>query len=97
MGPDPKKFERRKAPNLDEATVNQNALDEFEKYWTDLTGQLEMISGKEALSALNEYLNRTYQVSITPTAIIDAMGLSEVFDDLKQLIRDIAQFSTSQT
>jgi hypothetical protein len=56
--------------------------------------QLEVIPGKEAMSAVNQYLQNQYGVSVTPTAIIDAMRDDEIPSDMKQLIHDISKFAS---
>ncbi len=88
-----RRFERTNSPNLHEATVNEAALNEFENCWKDAISRLEVIPGKEALSVLNQYLQQQYGVSVTPTAIIDAMRQEDIPEEMRQLIRDITAFA----
>lgn len=88
-------FERKNSPGLHEATISQAALEEFEECWKSVNSRLRVIPGKEAMSALNQHLQEKYRVSITPTAIVDAMKADEIPPDIKQLIHDIAIFSSS--
>jgi hypothetical protein len=79
-----------------EATVNVDALNEFEACWKDVSSRLDVIPGKEAISFFNQHLQQEYSVSITPTAIIDAMRAEEVPVEMQKLISDIAQFSSTK-
>ena len=63
----------------------------------DESARLEMIPGKEALAAINNHLQDKYGVNLTPTAIVDAMKVEEVPDDLKKLVLDLSKFSKSKT
>jgi len=88
-------FERRKSSTFCDATINEAGLKEFEAYWKDFSSQLEVIPGKEAISAINQHLQEQYGVSITPTAIINAMHLNEIPAEMKTLIQNISQFASS--
>lgn len=52
-----------------------------------------MIPGKEALSGINQRLQSEYGVSITPTAIIDAMQLDEVPAEMRGLVKALQEFA----
>ena len=87
------RFERTNSPKLDVATVNEAALNEFESCWSNRASKLQVIPGKEALSAFNHYLQQEYGVSVTPASIIEAMRNDEVPDEMRQLLQDIAAFA----
>jgi len=89
-------FERKVSSGLHEATINEVALREFEEHWKSPFRRLELISGKDALSAVNQHLQDRYGVSVTPTGIIDAMHIDEVPDEMKQLVLDIAEFALAR-
>jgi hypothetical protein len=89
-----KRFERTNAPNVADATVNQAALEEFEKTWNDAESRFRMIPGKDALSAVNRYLQETHSISITPTGIVDAMLSEEVPSEMKTLVNLLATFAS---
>jgi len=91
-----KRFERVNPPSLHEATINEAALNEFENSWKNQDSRLEVIPGKEALSVLNQRLQETYGVSITPTAIVDAMTADEVPSEMKKLIQELSQFASTK-
>jgi hypothetical protein len=89
------RFERANSPRLDQATVTEAALNELQSCWNDRTSKLQVIPGKEALSMFNQYLQNEYGVSVTPTAIVDAMRVDEIPDEMRTLLGDIAGFARS--
>jgi hypothetical protein len=90
------RFERAKSSKLDAATVNEAALNEFESCWSNRASRLQVIPGKEALSAFNQYLQQECGVSVTPASIIEAMRSDEVPDEMRQLLQDIAAFARTR-
>lgn len=90
-----RRFERTNSPSLDEATINEATLQEFEACWNDFDLRLEAIPGKDAISAINQHLQDQYGVSVTPTAIIDAMHVDEIPVEMKNLIHNISRFASS--
>ena len=71
------------------------ALNEFEQQWRDPQSRLDLIPGKEALKEVNRYLENSYGVSITSTAIIDSMRLDEVPTEMKELVELLKRFSAT--
>jgi hypothetical protein len=67
---------------------------EFEECWKAPELRLAVIPGKDALSTLNQTLQEEYGVSVTPTAILDAMKASEIPDEMQQLIADLSKFAS---
>jgi len=88
-----RRFERINSPALHETQVGETALNAIEERWRDPVTRLALISGKEALADVNKYLQRKYGVSVTPTAIIDAMYVDEIPSELKELIDMLEAFS----
>jgi AAA domain, putative AbiEii toxin, Type IV TA system len=85
-------FERSKGSGADETTITEMAITEFERNWQDAAGRLRVIPGKEALSYLNTELQKRYGVTVTTTAIVDAMMIDEVPSEMKNLIEGLAGF-----
>ncbi len=85
-------FERSHSPGASEASVNQDAIPEFDKIWEDF---LNVIPGKEAVSALNKHIQETYGVNVTPTLIIESMCTDEVPKEMKEVIAEIDKFASS--
>lgn len=88
-----RRFQRSISPTTDEATANEMVLAEFESRWNKDDLKLAIVSGKDAMSRLNEHLQDAYKITVTPTGIIDAMTMDEVPDEAKQLVRSLDSFS----
>ena len=88
-----RRFEKSMSPGIDEATANEAALSEFETRWADAEIRLAMVPGKEAFSFLNQELQARYNISVTPTAVIDAMATDEVPDAMKDLVTALSEFT----
>ena len=88
-----RRFEKARNPNAYEEEITKNAYEWFEGKWTDLDNISRLISGKDALSAINMSLQNRYQISVTNTAIIDAMTQAEIPTDMSNLILRIAKFA----
>ncbi len=88
-----RRFERVHSPTTHEATINETALNEFEESWKIVPKRLAIIPGKEAISFLNQHLQDEYGVSLTPTAIIDAMRVDEIPVEIQKLVRELSKFS----
>lgn len=91
------RFERQSSRGLSDASINEAALKEFNAGWQQLAIRLKAIPGKEAISAVNQYLQKLYGVSVTPTAIIDAMKRDEVTSEMDSIVQSLSQFSKSKT
>jgi hypothetical protein len=89
-----RRFERVRSPTTHETTVTELALQEVEAYWGNASSRLTIIPGKEAMSAINQQLQAGYGISLTATAIIDAIAIHEIPTEMKELITAIAQFAS---
>jgi energy-coupling factor transporter ATP-binding protein EcfA2 len=88
-----KRFKKQSAPSVHPATVTEKVLEDINQNWKDDAARLRIIPGKDALSALNQHFQKDFGISVTNTAIIDAMKPAEVPQALKTLIERIASFS----
>jgi predicted ATP-dependent endonuclease of OLD family len=89
-------FERNQLSGVHDATLTQAILEEFDELWSSESVRLAIIPGKEALSEINGYLQNTFDINITPTAVVDAMTLDEIPKDIKLLMADLAVFSSKK-
>jgi energy-coupling factor transporter ATP-binding protein EcfA2 len=85
-------YEKTRAPRLDQATITQRLLDEFETAWNGWDRRCILLPGKDLLSVLNRYTQGKYKVTITPIAIIDAMKPEEVPGEIVALIEELDTF-----
>jgi hypothetical protein len=88
-----RRFERGNSPALDETTVTEAGIRDFENRWLHLDSRLEIVPGKDVLAAVNSKLQEEYRVSITPTGIIDAMTDDEIPGEMRDLVQYIADLS----
>jgi hypothetical protein len=92
---DRKDFERKKGSKVHDAGINASALKDFERRWNTNEGRLALLPGKETLAAINKEAQEKFSVSLTPTAIIDAMHVAEVPPEMIQLIEMLKSLSVS--
>jgi ABC-type multidrug transport system ATPase subunit len=85
-------FEKTKSPGLDQATITEKLLDEFDDIWRKLSKRLEIVPGKELLAKLNQYLQATYKVTLTTLGIISAMRQDEVPEEIVTLMEGLGNF-----
>ncbi|HEU0163194.1 MAG TPA: hypothetical protein VFQ69_12415 [Rhizomicrobium sp.] len=85
-------FDKTASPGRDEASTTQKAYEEFELAWSDPEQRLRMLPGKEAFSAINKSLQDRYNISLTASAVIDAMNTSEIPLEMKSLLDDLERF-----
>jgi len=85
-------FEHSVHPGHDLSTISESILAEFEARWKNLEIRLLTIPGKEVLSLLNRYLQDTYKVTLTSTAIIDCFHPNEVASEMVELIENLERF-----
>lgn len=86
------KFQSNLNPNLDDSTIIESILVEFEKDWEIIEKRFTIIPGKDFLSSLNNYLQMNYKISISHTNIINAMNKGNVPEELVLLIEKIDEF-----
>ena len=82
-------------PKLDSATINQTILESFETIWQSLEGRLQVAPGKDILTALNRHLQKNRSVTLTPSAIVDAMGRNEIPNRMLSLLSRLDDFRKS--
>ena len=77
---------------LDPVTINRRLLEDFDKVWPDLERRLELVPGKDLLSALNTYLQDKYAITLTSTSIMGAMRKDEIPNGMLTLLEKLEQF-----
>ena len=87
-----RRFERVNSPRFDEATVSEAAIEEFERDWDDKQIRLALVPGKEALSFINQHLQKHYSVSVTATSIVDAMQTGDIPIEMRELVKNMGDF-----
>ncbi|PCI43070.1 MAG: hypothetical protein COB49_12810 [Alphaproteobacteria bacterium] len=86
-------FALSNSPKLDETQINEKTLNTIEQAWKCPSERLKLISGKDALIAINNHAQDKYGVSLTSNVIIEAMYVSEIPEEMKELINQLVEFS----
>ena len=89
-------FEKTKSPGLDQATITEKLLVEFDDIWRKLSKRLEIVPGKELLAKLNQHLQATYKVTLTALGIISAMRQDEVPEEIVTLMEGLGNFQRTE-
>jgi len=87
-----KEYIHSKNPLLDDSTITEGILKDFESMWGNIEERLIIISGKKVFSALNTYLQENYKITLTPNRIIALIKENEIPEELKELIRKLDEF-----
>jgi hypothetical protein len=90
-----RKFEKGGASGIDDATFNEEVLNEFEKLWASPASRLSIVPGKEALGTINKSLQTLYGINITPTSIVDVMKTDEISTEMVSLIDALKSFAST--
>lgn len=86
------KFEKSLNPRIDESTIIELILRDFDAQWTELPEKLKIVPGKEFLSSLNARLQNEYKITITTANIVSSIQKNEIPNELITLINEIDDF-----
>ena len=89
-----RRFIRSEDSKADDSQIDVESLEKFERLWSEPSERYKLIPGKEAISAVNAHLQREYNVSVTPIAIIDAMRTDEIPSEIRDLVKGLVSFSS---
>ena len=90
------KFEKSKNPKMDESTIIESILGEFDTLWKSLNERLKLIHGKDFLANLNSYLQENYKITVTNSNIINSIDINQVSLEMKEIVNKIEKFRTEQ-
>lgn len=82
-----KNHEKRQQAGLDEATITERAMNDFDAKWNDPVRRLDLVPGKEVLATLNSDLQRQAGVHLTPAQIIEGYSAAEIPEEMRTLIK----------
>lgn len=85
-------FEKARNPGLDESTIDEKMMAEFDEVWKDIHQRCILVPGKKILSAFNTYLQDTYGITVSPSLIIDCFRKSDIPSEMVELIDEIEEF-----
>lgn len=90
-----KTFIRGKEKGKHATELTAAAFEEFEKSWSSPETRMAMLPGKDALSKVNGHLQDKFGVSVSPSAIVEAMHVDEVPEEMTELIFLLNDFSNA--
>ena len=85
-----------KSGGKDQATLTTEALQTFEKKWSNMESRLELVPGKKVLSAVRERFQQSHGITLTDWKILDCYKAEEVPEDLAILLRLLDEFRADQ-
>ncbi|TBD19679.1 hypothetical protein ELH23_01355 [Rhizobium ruizarguesonis] len=86
-------FEKANPTGRHPAKYTEIALQEFDEKWKDGDRCFELVPAKDALGVLNAFIAEKFGISITPSAVIDAMYADEIPRDMANLVEELEKFS----
>ncbi|MFZ2448474.1 MAG: AAA family ATPase [Syntrophobacteraceae bacterium] len=88
-----KRYEKKIRPELADETITERLMAEYDQTWEDIDQRLTMVPGKEVLGMLNTYLQDGYGITITTTLVVSSFRISELPEELTNLLSDIDEFA----
>jgi len=85
-------FEKSINPSLDDSTIDEQLMTEFEERWTDPEERYLLVPGKDILSALNSHLQAKFNITISAALIISCFRKEEIPKEMIDLIEEIDGF-----
>lgn len=86
------RHERSARRSVDEATLNKEALHEFETRWSDFDSRLRIVPGKTVLARLNTLLNERHHISLSHGLIVRSFRREDVPTEMVAIIQDLQAF-----
>lgn len=82
-------WSRRQGTGLDFPTGAEMARSYVKQHWGTIDDCLTVCQGKEILSKINSYLQSKYSISLSLPALLNAMDINDIDDELKELMNEI--------
>lgn len=87
-----RRYERSRKAGLDDSTIEERLLKEFDDVWNDKAQRCLVVPGKETLSILNAYLQKRYGITISASLIVDSFRNEEIPQEMVDLLNVIDDF-----
>ncbi len=81
---------------IDHSTDMQQIVDDFDKRWATLSERLCLVPGKEILAVINEKLQKTYGINLSPSLIIESCPREDVPAEMKSILESLESFRLEQ-
>lgn len=85
-------FEKTKAPALDDSTIDERLMIEFDSQWKHPDIRLLLVPGKEVFGDLNTHLQQTYGITISASLVVECLKKTDIAAEMESLIEDIDKF-----
>jgi hypothetical protein len=87
-----RQYERTRKMGLDDSSIEERLLKEFDLVWNDKTQRVLIVPGKETLSELNKYLQNRYEITVSVSLIVDCFRREEISQEMVDLLNAIEDF-----
>ena len=84
-------FQKSQAPGVDEATITERLMAQYDSEWNDFQKRLTLVPGKDVLASLNSYLQTNYGITVSLSLIIDCFSKTEIPKEMAEIIDKIDQ------
>ncbi|WP_206335855.1 ATP-dependent nuclease [Rhizorhabdus phycosphaerae] len=88
-----KSYERNSGRKVDESELAKSVRAELVELWRDPATRLRLIPGKDALTYVNNCIQDRYGVNVTASAVIEAMHIAEIPEEMVILINNLEKFA----
>lgn len=87
-----RQYERSHKIGVDDSTIEERLLKEFDSVWSDKAQRCLVVPGKETLSVLNKYLQEKYEITVSTSLIVDCFRKEEIPQEMVDLLNAINDF-----
>lgn len=82
-------FQKSQTPGVDESTITEQVMSQYDSEWNDFPTRLMLVPGKEILAALNAYLQENHGITISSSLIVDSFSKVEIPAELVEIVEQI--------
>jgi len=82
-------FEKATRRSEDPAVFKQEIICEFDEAWKQLGDRLKLVPGKQFLTSLNEYLEKSIGINITMSGILECFRKEDIPDEMVEIVEKL--------
>jgi hypothetical protein len=82
-------FERDIKSGLHNVTISEAAMNDFDEKWKSAENRMKIVPGKEIFSALNAHLQKKYNITLSPIAVIESFSRNEIGQSIVDLLNKL--------
>lgn len=76
---------------LDTSTANKKAREFIRQNWISLKSKLSLVSGKEMLKEINQWMNKEYKIKCTMNILLREFTKEDVCDEMKEILEQLIE------